>query len=167
MFLLLKRRFAPKFVQNHGSAVQKVFFRLTCAAQKRGSRLKVLLKITTENGIYSHPMKVISNTILFFYSLRGALIKIACGCYTWWRNYFDGTTPLTAISTPWGRGWEVHQPTAWPVPNHPGASLLGIIKIWNISKCTATNQSAPTSSPGLFPQKIAVWPMNRGLWLLE
>ena len=67
-------------------------------------------------------MKVISNTILFVYSLRGALIKIARGCYTWWRNYFDGTTPLTAISTPWGRGWQVHQPTAWPVPNHPGVS---------------------------------------------
>ena len=122
MFLLVKRRFAPKFVQNHGSGVQKVFFRLTCAAQKRGSRLKVFLKITTENGIYSHPMKVISNTILFVYSLRGALIKIARGCYTWWRNYFDGTTPLTAISTPWERGWHVHQPTAWPVPNHPGVS---------------------------------------------
>ena len=65
----------------------------------------------------------------FFYSLRGALIKIARGCYTWWRNYFDGTTPLTAISTPWGRGWHVHQPTAWPVPNscakpnHPGVSI--------------------------------------------
>ena len=106
--------------------MQKVYVRLTCAAQKRGSRLKVLLKITTENGIYSHPMKVISNTILFVYSLRGALIKIARGCYTWWRNYFDGTTRLTAISTPWGRGWHVHQPTAWPVPNscakpnHPG-----------------------------------------------
>ena len=129
MFLVLKRRFAPKFVQNHGSGVQKVYFRLTCAAQKRGSRLKVLLKITTENGIYSQPMKVISNTILFVYSLRGALIKIARGCYTWWRNYFDGTTPLTAISTPWERGWHVHQPTAWPVPNscakpnHPGVSI--------------------------------------------
>ena len=128
MFLLLKRRFAPKFVQNHGSAVQKVFFRLTCAAQKRGSRLKVLLKITTENGIYSHPIKVISNIILFVYSLHGALVKIARGCYTWWRNYFDGTTPLTAISKPWGRGWHVHQPTTWPVPNscakpnYPGVS---------------------------------------------
>ena len=98
--------------------------------------------MVTENGIHLPPMKVISNTILFVYSLRGALIKIARGCYTWWRNYFDGTTPLTAISTPWGRGWEVHQPTAWPVPNHPGASLLGIIKIWNISKSTTTNQSA-------------------------
>ena len=119
---LIRDDLPQKFVQNHGSAVRKVFFRLTCAAQKRGSRLKVLLKITTENGIYSHPMKVISNTILFVYSLRGALIKIARGCYTWWRNYFDGTTPLTAISTPWGRGWQVHQPTAWPVPNHPGVS---------------------------------------------
>ena len=79
MFLLLKRRFASKFVQNHGSGVQKVYFRLTCAAQKRGSRFKVLLKIATENGIYSHHMKVISNTILFFYSLRGVLIKFRAG----------------------------------------------------------------------------------------
>ena len=47
--------------------------------KKRGSRLKVLLKITTENGIYSHPMKVISHTILFVYSLRGVLIKLRAG----------------------------------------------------------------------------------------
>ena len=39
-------------------------------------------------------MKVISNTILFVYSLRGALIKIARECHTQWRNFFDGTTPL-------------------------------------------------------------------------
>ena len=39
-------------------------------------------------------MKVISNTILFVYSLRGALVKIARGCHTQWRNYFDGTTLL-------------------------------------------------------------------------
>ena len=31
----------------------------------------------TKNGIYSPPMMVISNTILFAYSLRGTLIKIA------------------------------------------------------------------------------------------
>ena len=48
----------------------------------------------TENGIYSPPMKVISNTILFVYSLRGALIKIARVYHTQWYNYFDGTTPL-------------------------------------------------------------------------
>ena len=49
----------------------------------------------TENGIYSPPVKVISNTILLVYSqLRGALIKIARGCHTQWRNFFDGTTPL-------------------------------------------------------------------------
>ena len=39
----------------------------------------------TENGIYSPLMKVISNTILLVYSLRGALIKIARGCHTQWR----------------------------------------------------------------------------------
>ena len=48
----------------------------------------------TENGIYSPLMKVISNTILFVYSLRGALIKIARGCPTQWGNFFDRTTPL-------------------------------------------------------------------------
>ena len=51
--------------------------------------IKVLLKIMTENGIYSPPMKVISNTFLFVYSLCGALIKIARGYHTRWRNYFD------------------------------------------------------------------------------
>ena len=35
MSLLLKRRFAPKFVQNKGSRVQKAYFLLTCVAQKR------------------------------------------------------------------------------------------------------------------------------------
>ena len=39
-------------------------------------------------------MKVISNIILFVYSLRGALIKIARVYHTQWYNYFDGTTPL-------------------------------------------------------------------------
>ena len=48
----------------------------------------------TENGIYSPPMKVISNTILLVYSLRGALIKIAREYHTQWYHYFDGTTPL-------------------------------------------------------------------------
>ena len=48
----------------------------------------------TENGVYSTPMKVISNTILFVYSLRRALIEIARECHTRWRNYFDGATPL-------------------------------------------------------------------------
>ena len=38
--------------------------------------------------------QVISNTILFVYSLRGALVKIARECHTQWRNYFDGTTLL-------------------------------------------------------------------------
>ena len=47
-----------------------------------------------ENGIYSPLMKVISNTILFVYSLSGALIKIARVYHTQWYNYFDGTTPL-------------------------------------------------------------------------
>ena len=39
-------------------------------------------------------MKVISNTILFVYSLRGALIKITRVYHKQWYNYFDGTTPL-------------------------------------------------------------------------
>ena len=63
--------------------------------RSKTSLLKVLLKIMTENGIYSPPMKVISNTILFAYSLRGALIKIARGYHTRWRNYFDWTNPIT------------------------------------------------------------------------
>ena len=45
----------------------------------------------TENRIYSPPREVVSKIILFVYSLRGALIKIARGCHTRWRNYFDGT----------------------------------------------------------------------------
>ena len=36
----------------------------------------------TDNGLYSPPIKVISNTILFVYSLRDPLIKIARGCHT-------------------------------------------------------------------------------------
>ena len=35
MSILLKRHFAQEFHQNHGWRVQKVHFRLTCAAQKR------------------------------------------------------------------------------------------------------------------------------------
>ena len=62
--------------------------------RSKTSLLKVLLKIATENGIYSPPMKIISNTILFVYSLCGALIKIAREYHTRWYNYFDGTTPL-------------------------------------------------------------------------
>ena len=62
--------------------------------RSKTSLRKVLLKIMTENGIYSPPMKVISNTILLVYSLRGALIKIAREYHTQWYNYFDGTTPL-------------------------------------------------------------------------
>ena len=94
MFLLLKKQFAPKFVQNHGSRVLKVHFRLTYVAQKRPCVGGVLLKIVTENGIYCPHMKVISNTILFVYSLCGALIKIVREYHTRWYNYFDGTTPL-------------------------------------------------------------------------
>ena len=52
------------------------------------SLLKVLLKIITENGIYSPLMKIISNTILFVYSLRIALIEIVRVCYTPWGNFF-------------------------------------------------------------------------------
>ena len=84
----------PKFVQNHGSRVQKVHFRPVDVCRSNTSPVKVLLKIVTENGIYSPLMKVISNSILLVYSLRGALIKIARGCHTQWRNFFDGTTPL-------------------------------------------------------------------------
>ena len=45
----------------------------------------------TENEIYSRPMQVVSDTILFVYSLRGALIKIARWYHTRWRQYFDGS----------------------------------------------------------------------------
>ena len=57
------------------------------------SLLKVLLKIITENGIYSPLMKIISNTILFVYCLRGALIEIVRVCRTRLGNFFHGTTP--------------------------------------------------------------------------
>ena len=95
MFLLLKERFAPKFVQNQGSRVQKVHFRPVDVRRSNTSLVKVLQKIMTENGIYSPLMKVISNSIFFVvYSLRGALIKIARGYHTQLRKCFDGTTPL-------------------------------------------------------------------------
>ena len=59
------------------------------------SLLKVLLKIITENGIYSPLMKIISNTILFVYSLRSALIEIVRVYHTRWRNFFSmEPTPL-------------------------------------------------------------------------
>ena len=59
------------------------------------SLLKVLLKIITENGIYSPLMKIISNTILFVYCLRGALIEIVRVCRTRLGNFFHGTNPIT------------------------------------------------------------------------
>ena len=62
--------------------------------RSKTSLLKVFPKIVTENRIYSPPMKVITNTILFVYSLCGALIKIVREYHTRWYNYFDGTTPL-------------------------------------------------------------------------
>jgi len=93
-FLLLKRRFAPKFLQNHLLKCTKSPLPADVRSSLKTSLLKALLKIMRDNGLYSPPMKVISNTILFVYSLRGALIKIARGCHMQWRNYFDGTTLL-------------------------------------------------------------------------
>ena len=58
----LKETICPKICSK--SRVQKVYFLLTCVAQKRRC-FKVLPKMVAENGIYSAPMKVISNTILF------------------------------------------------------------------------------------------------------
>ena len=161
--MFFKRRFAPKFVQSHSSGVQKVYFPVDVRRLKTWLLRVLLKKKMTENWTNSPPMKVISNTILFVYSLRGALIKIARGCHTWLCNYFDGITPYIIVSLPrrylvafsypdyskLNSNWH----TAWPVPNacaklyHPevsrqGASLLGIIKISNISKSTATNHSA-------------------------
>ena len=172
MFLLLKRWFASIFFSKSWLRCAKSLLPFDVRRLKTW-RLRVLLKKKmTENWTNSPPMKVISNTILFFYSLRGALIKIARGCHTWWRNYFDGTTPYIIVSLPRRYLVGLRYPdynklnsnwhTAWPVPNacaklyhpevslrelavschDPGASLLGIIKIWNISKSTATNQSA-------------------------
>ena len=69
---------------------------LTCVDQKRRC-FKGLPKMMAGNGIYSPPMKIISNTILFVYSLRGALIKIARVCHMRWRNYFDGTNPISCL----------------------------------------------------------------------
>ena len=83
----------------------------------------------TVNGVYSTPMKVISKTILFVYSLRSALIEIARECHTRWRNYFDGATPLlersaylaaffypdySKLTSHWHTS---DQPTAWSVLN--------------------------------------------------
>jgi len=92
--------------------VQKVDVRRLTVDVRRSktSLLKVLLKIMTENGIYSPPMKVISNTILFVYSLRGALIKTARGYHTQWRNYFDGTNPIT--------GKIIRYPVAFSYPDY-------------------------------------------------
>ena len=64
--------------------------------RSKTSLLKALPKMMTKNGTYSPP-KVISNTILFFYSLRGALIKIARVCHMRWGNYFDGTNPISSL----------------------------------------------------------------------
>ena len=69
------------------------------AHRSKTSLLKVLPKMVTVNGIYSPPMKVISNTILFVYSLRGALIKIARVCHMRWCNYFDGTNPISSLQS--------------------------------------------------------------------
>ena len=67
--------------------------------RSKTSLLKVLPKMVTEKRIYSPPMKVISNTILFVYSLRGTLIKIARVCHMRWRNYFDGTNPISSLQS--------------------------------------------------------------------
>ena len=88
---LLKRRFAPKFVQNKGSRMQKVYFLLTCVAQKRRC-LRFSRKWWQKMEFIHLPF---SNTIFFVYSLRGALIKIARVCHMRWRNYFDGTNPIS------------------------------------------------------------------------
>ena len=40
-------------------------------------------------------MKVISNTILFVYSLRCAIIEIVRVWHTRWGNFFHGTNPIT------------------------------------------------------------------------
>ena len=81
-------------------------------------------------------MKVISNTILFLYSLRSALIEIARECPTRWRNYFDGATPLlessaylaaffypdnSKLTTNWHTS---DQPTPFPEPNKKGLNLV-------------------------------------------
>ena len=73
----------------------------------------------TENGIYSPPMKVISNTILFVYSLRGALTKIARVYHTQWYNYFDGTTLLQKKGEKASSGIPWPLPNAWAKPYHP------------------------------------------------
>ena len=47
--------------------------------RSKTSPLKVLLKIMTENGIYSHLMKVVSNTFLFVYSSCAPSSKLRAG----------------------------------------------------------------------------------------
>ena len=60
VFALLKKRFFLKFVQNHGSRVQKVHFRLTCVVQKRRclrfslKRYRKLNLFTSYEGNFQH-----------------------------------------------------------------------------------------------------------------
>ena len=58
------------------------------------SLLKVPLKIMTENWnlFISHEGNFQHYFVCLFFARP--LIKIARGCHTQWRNYFDGTTPL-------------------------------------------------------------------------
>ena len=54
MSLLLQRRFAKEFVQNHGRRVQQVNFRLTCMAQKRRCLNSLLIREQKEKSPLEH-----------------------------------------------------------------------------------------------------------------
>ena len=137
--------------------------------------LKILLKIMTKNGIYSPPMKVISNTILFVYSFARRPRQNWARVSNAIAELFRWTPPPTPAIT--GKVQKVSTIVAfsyadysrlhsnWHTYINPrpgqyltqaqshvtraladschdaGATLLGIIKISNISKSTATNQS--------------------------
>lgn len=64
MFLLLQRRFALEFVQNHGRRIQKIYFWLTRVTQKRRCfysllTIKPILKRQNEN-IERNPSAVLA-----------------------------------------------------------------------------------------------------------
>ena len=76
--LTLKERICPQICSKSQLKYAKSPLPVDVASSKT-SLVKVLLKIMRDNGIYSPPMKVISNTILFVYSLGAPSSKLRAG----------------------------------------------------------------------------------------
>ena len=93
----LKETICPKIYSKSRLKSTKSLLPSVDVRRSKTSLLKALPKMMTKNGIYSLPMKVISNAILIVYSLHGALIKIARVCHMRWRNYFGGTNPISSL----------------------------------------------------------------------